>query len=131
MTLAEIRDWLRTLEAAENYYIGRLDNKKERSLGVYARPGRGAPAAAIGGRERESYGVRRVRLLLHWNRNAAETENAARRLWELLRSRTGVTVPGGGVIQYTEPAVPEPVAVGTDENGIYEYVIDMNVYYRR
>ena len=41
MTLSEIRDWLKTLGIAENCYIGRLDNKKERSLGVYGRSRKG------------------------------------------------------------------------------------------
>ena len=129
MTLAEIRDWLKTLDAAEHYYIGRLDNKKEKSLGVYSRRRGSAPVMALGGES--SYDIKGVSLLLHWNHNARETEEAALALWEQLFGRTRVDVPSGARIQYIQPNVPEPVAVGTDEGGVYEYVIELNIYHRR
>ena len=131
MQLSEIRDWLRTLDVAENYYIGRLDNKKEKSLGVYARSAGGAPVMALGGADNSSYDIKRVSLLLHWNRNAGETEEAALALWDELFGRTDIDVPSGSHIQYIQPNVPEPVAVGTDDGGVYEYVIELNIYYRR
>ena len=131
MTLSEIRDWLRTLDAAENYYTGRLDNKREKSLGVYGRSRKGAPVVALGGMGLSSYGIRAVSLLLHWNRNARETEAAARALWDELLCAAHVDLPGGGHIQCVRMNVPEPVAVGTDQDGVYEYVIEMDVYYRR
>lgn len=131
MTLAEIRDWLKTFDVAEHYYTGRLDNKQEKSLGVYSRPRSGPPVMALGGVENSSYDVKSVSLLLHWNRNARETEEAARRLWRCLFGADNVTVPSGSHIQYIQPNVPEPVAVGTDDGGIYEYVIEINIYFRR
>lgn len=131
MTLAEIRDWLKSFDVAENYYIGRLDNKKEKSLGVYSLARRGAPVTAIGGVSCSSYDVKGVSLLLHWNRNARETEQAAQKLWRALFGAAHVDVPGGSHIQYVQPNVPEPVAIGTDDGGVYEYVIEINIYFRR
>ena len=131
MTLSEIREWLKTLGVAENYYIVRLDNKKERSLGVYGRSRKGQPPVALGGMGLTSYGVRSVSLLLHWNANARETEAAARTLWDALLCAAHADLPGGGHIQCVRMNVPEPVAVGTDKGGVYEYVIEMDVYYRR
>lgn len=129
MTLAEVRDWLKTLGVAENYYIGRLDNKKEKSLGVYNLARRGTPVTALGGAS--SYDVKGVSLLLHWNKNARETETAAHFLWNKLFGAAHIDVPGGSHIQYIQPLVPEPIAIETDENGVYEYVIEINIYYRR
>ena len=131
MTLAEIRDWLKTFDVADNYYIGRLDNKKERSLGVYDLPRRGSPIMALGGVSCSSYDVKGVSLLLHWNRNARETEAAAHVLWNRIFSAAHVDVPSGSHIQYIQPLVPAPIAVDTDENGVYEYVIEILIYYRR
>ena len=131
MTLAEIRDWLKTFDVAENYHIGRLDNKREKSLGVYNLGRRGAPVMALGGPSCSSYDVKGVSLLLHWNKNARETEAAAKRLWNMLFGAAHIDVPGGSHIQYIQPNMPEPIAVGTDENGVYEYVIEINIYYRR
>lgn len=131
LVLSDVRDWVKTLNVAENYYIGRLDAKQEKSIGVYNLARRGAPVMAIGGAEQTSYDVKSVSLLLHWNRNARETEAAAHVLWNrLLRAGRAVT-PGGVTMQYIRPTVPEPIAVDTDENGVYEYVIEMDIYYRR
>ena len=132
MTLANIRDWLITLNMAENYYTNRQDNKKEKSLGVYhGRAASWRPVMAIGGMQNSSYDIMAVSLLLHWNRNARETEEAAQNLWACLFGAAHVDVPSGSHIQFIQPTVPEPVAVGTDEGGVYEYVIDINIYYRR
>ena len=35
IALKDIRDWLKSFELFDNYYIGRLDTKKKNSLGVY------------------------------------------------------------------------------------------------
>lgn len=35
MTLANVRDFLKTIINAEHFYIGRLDNKQDKSIGVY------------------------------------------------------------------------------------------------
>lgn len=131
MTLAEIRDWLKTLSVAENYYIGRLDNKKERSLGVYNLSRRTSPVMAVGGVSCSSYNVKGISLLLHWNTNARETETAAHYLWNRLFGAAHIDVPSGSHIHYIQPLVPEPIAVGTDDGGVYEYVIEILIYYRR
>lgn len=130
MTLAEIRDWLKTLKAAENYYIGRLENKKEYSIGVYEGEAAGRPVIAIGGRQNSSYDVRAVSLLLHWNRIKNESEIAARELWNKLIEVNNEDA-GENHIQYLQMTVPEPVGVGTDESRVYEYVINFKLYYRR
>lgn len=131
MTLAEIRDWLKTFDVAEHYHIGRLNNKQEKSLGVYSRPRSGAPVMALGGVELSSYDIKGVSLLLHWNKNANETERAAQKLWNCIFGKAHVDIPFGSHIQYIQPNVPEPVAVGTDDGGVYEYVIELNIYFRR
>ena len=130
MTLAEIRDWLKTFNIAENYYIGRLENKKEYSLGVYEGAAVGRPVIAIGGIQNSSYDVRAVSLLLHWNRNKNESEIAARKLWGKLIEVNDEDA-GKNHIQYLQMTVPEPVGVGTDGSGVYEYVINFKLYYRR
>ena len=128
MELADIRDYLKTLDAAEYYNIGRLNNKKEKSLGVYSRTRSGPPVHAIG--QPSSYDIKAVTLLLHWNQDARETEQAALTLWNKLLEAEQITI-GGTPVYYLQMQVPEPVAVGTDDNGVYEYVIDFNLYFRR
>ena len=72
--LADVRDWLKGFAGAENYYIGTLDSKKPKSLGVYQRKPSGEAHIAIGGLDCTSYDIKQLSLLLHWNKNARETE---------------------------------------------------------
>ena len=37
MELADIRDWIKTLGVGDYFYIGKLENKRERSIGIYQR----------------------------------------------------------------------------------------------
>ena len=43
MTLANVRDFLKTIISAEHFYIGRLDNKQDKSIGVYTLKTGGEP----------------------------------------------------------------------------------------
>ena len=130
MTLANIRDWLKTFGIAEHYYIGKLDNKKEKSLGVYQRQG-GNPHIALGGLANTKYQVKRVSILLHWNKNANETEITAQQLYDKIITLKEPPVIGNTKVYYISMQVPEPVDVGTDDAGVYERVIWMEIYYER
>lgn len=131
MTLANVRDWLKTIGLAEHYYIGKLDRKEDKSLGVYSRAGTGTPpVTALGGLDCTRTEAKRVSLLLHWNNNASETDEAAQALFEALRAAENVQI-GGHQVDYLRLMVPEPVDVGTDENGVYERVLWVDFYYER
>lgn len=131
MTLANIRDWLKTLNVAEHYYTNRLDNKLEKSLGVYNRAALGSPVMALGGAQNSSYNILPVSLLLHWNRSYPESEAAAQGLWDSIQGVSDSDIPGGQHIQFLQMTVPGPVYVSTDKDGIHEFVINFNMYYRR
>jgi hypothetical protein len=125
--IAEFRDYLTTLNVAENYYIGKIENSKEYTLGVYADSST-RRVEAIG--KDGSYGTFGFRLLLHWNKNARETEESAFELFEKIRYITGTDMTSVHV-QYLDLDYDEPINMGTDENGVYEYVITGTIYYRK
>lgn len=126
--LSDIRDWLKTVSNAEHYYIGKLDNKQDKSLGVYSLKQSGAPVRAIGADS--TYSTVSVSLLLHWSNNAKETEQEARRLFETLYNIKDVEI-NQHKIYIIELLTPEPVDVGTDDKGVYEQVIEVKFYYER
>ena len=47
--LADVKDWLKTVFEADHYYTGKLDNKKDRSIGVYQRSSYAPKRYAVGG----------------------------------------------------------------------------------
>ena len=125
--IAEFRDYLKTLNVAENYYIGKIEHSKEYSLGVYA-DRETQRVEAIG--KNGSYGTFGVRLLLHWNKNAKETETASRYLFSQIRYIENTDM-GDVHVQYLDLNYDEPIFVGTDANGVYEYVITGVIYYKK
>jgi hypothetical protein len=160
MTLSDVRDWLKRfavnteelqvdgeiycvatgtgdsepfllLALVEHYYIGKLDRKQNRSIGVYSRATTGEqPVTALGGLQCTGTAVKQISILIHWNNNARETDAAAQELFNMLLAAENIQI-GGHQVDYLRLMVPEPVDVGTDENGVYERVIWMDIYYER
>ena len=130
ITLAEVRDWIKTFNAANNYYIGKLDNKQENSIGIYQRKKIDGPRVAIGGRALASYDVKSISILIHWNKNANETEKRAQYLYNRLFEAESVVI-GETPIKMIALLQNESVDVGTDDNNVYERVIELDLYYER
>lgn len=130
MILADVREFIKRLAVndIQHYYVGKLDSKPEKALGVYSLRLSGQPVTAIGCES--TYGVIGVSLLIHYNNNATETEIAANKLYNKLRTVNDVMIKDKQIYMI-ELLVPYPVDVGTDDNGIYERVIEMKIYYER
>lgn len=125
--LAEIRDYLKTQIEADHYSIGKIDGTKDKSIGVYS-DNSFARVEAIG--RVKTYDRAGIRILLHWNKNMRETETVARTLYENLRYITDTDF-GSVHVYYLDLLYGEPVFLGTDNNGVYEYVIACVIYYER
>ena len=132
LTLNDIRGYIAGLGIADdkNVYIGKLNNKKDRSIGVYHRQGSGPPVMALGGYDHSSYDIRRISLLIHWDKDVRASEQAAYGLYEKLKNVSSLSI-GDASINCIILQVPEPVDVGTDDNGVYEYVIWLDFVYQR
>lgn len=130
--LAIFRDYLKSLDLADHYYIGKIDNAKQKTIGLYGQPGF-RRIEAIG--KASSYDVAGIRILVHWNKNAKESEEAARNIFESIRYITDAdittSVSGTVHVNYLDLLEPEPTFIGTDDNGVYEYHISARLYYRR
>lgn len=126
--LADIRDWLKQFNIAENYSIGRIDSNKDKSIGVYQRKTSIAPIRAIG--NASTYEIKPISLLIHWNKNVAETEKAAFELYKKLEAVSSLTLNNIQIYLLTL-LQSEPVSVGSDDSGVFEYVIEFDIYYER
>lgn len=128
MYLEDIRDLMKTLIVADNFYIGRLQNKKDRSIGVYSLNLENLPILCLGGEEATIYSGKAVSILIHWNNNASETEKVALQLFNKLRDLQDI-VFNNIRIYCTTMLVKEPVDVTGDDT--YERVIKLVFYYKR
>lgn len=132
ISLADIRDWIRTLNItiSENHYIGKLDNKKDKSIGVYQLQKGDSANIAIGGIDNTKIFEKSVSILIHWNTNAKETEEVALELYKKILNSRNFEISEYKV-NYIKLLVDEPIDVGTDEKNIYERVIQATFYYEK
>lgn len=132
LAIDDIRKYISGLGIAtdDNVYIGKMDGKKRKSIGVYSRPVSGMPNVALGGLDCTTYDIKPISLLVHWDKDKVAAEAAAYELFEKLRNVTSLTI-GGTHIDYLRLMVPEPQDVGTDDGGVYEYVIWLDFLYER
>lgn len=128
ITTKDFRDFIKTISDADFYYIGMLDNKPDKAIGVYSLKGSGSQPRAIG--TTSTYSTIGISLLIHWTNNADETETTARELYEKLLTVENVVI-NGHTVYMIELLVLEPIDVGTDEKGVYERVIELKIYYER
>lgn len=132
LRLSDIRQYISGLGITNdsNVYIGKLDNKKQESIGVYDRKADGPAKIALGGLSYTTYDSRPVSLLVHWNKSVSESEEAAYALYDKLLKESSLKL-GDTDVRFLVLQVPHPVSVGTDDTGVYEYVIWLDFVFQR
>lgn len=131
ITLADIRDWLKSFGLFDNYYIGRIDSKKKNSLGVYNLQDAGR-REVIGGLK--VYEKKGVSLLIHGDTNKANTEHKAWDLYNAIESvskNENILIAKEKKVFFIELLNNEPIDVNQDADSVYEYVIEMNIYFEK
>lgn len=131
IALADIRDWLKSFGLFDNYYIGRLDSKKKNSLGVYNLQDAGR-REVIGGLK--VYEKKGVSLLIHGDTNKANTERKAWDLYNAIESvskNENILIAKEKKVFFIELLNNEPIDVNQDSDSVYEYVIEMNIYFEK
>lgn len=128
MTLAEVREWLKTQTNCPNWYIGKIDGSKEQCIGLYNIAGP-APHIALGGLVNTGYAMKAISILVHWGKNADVAEQKAQEVYNCMFGKAA-TIGGKKVILF-KMRTSEPVSIGTDEKNIYEYVIETIIYHER
>lgn len=131
ITLADIRDWLKSFGLFDNCYIGRIDSKKKNSLGVYNLQDAGR-REVIGGLK--VYEKKGVSLLIHGDTNKANTERKAWDLYNAIESvskNENILIAKEKKVFFIELLNNEPIDVNQDSDSVYEYVIEMNIYFEK
>lgn len=128
MLLSDVREFLKTKIDCPQWYSGKIDGSKEQCIGLYNVQGP-APNLALGGLVNTSYSTKAISILVHWTKNCNIAEQKAQEVYNALFGQEA-TIGGKRVIKF-DMKTPEPVAVGTDSNGVFEFVIETVIYYER
>lgn len=131
ITLLDILNWLESQIKSNqtvNYYVGRTDDKQERTVSVFSADGP-MPYIALGGLPNTSYAYKGFSVLVRWGKNYNSAEIMANAIYALMFGQSA-TIGGKRVISF-DLRTPEPVGLGADEKQIYEFVIAGSIIYER
>lgn len=129
MTIVDFKDWLKTKIDCPNWFAGGLRDREEKSITIYNGQAFINPMA-IGGPQNSSYRGKGVRILVHWTKYIKDTEEKAMEVYNLLHGLSNTEINNSRVIQ-VNMRDPEPIYLGVDESGIFEYVIDLEMIIER
>ena len=126
MTTEAFKNWLKTVVASPSFTIGKLDTSKPQTICIYSGRSAGTHRPKLG--NESGYGEKTIRILIRWGTNYARAEEKAQQVYNVLSDKT-IIVDGVTVCFIRKH--PEPVSLGTDDKGVYEFSIDLNLYYER
>lgn len=128
VTLADVRDYLKSFNLFSGYFVGRIDGNKKNVLGVYDLRNRARHKTIGAGTQK--YDIKGVSLLIHGDTNKTSTEQLAIKLYEALQSAKNGEIAGRkiNIIDLQQDA---PIDVDADSNKVYEYVIEVLFYVER
>ena len=127
MTIAQVKDWLKEHIDGATWATGSLRSSAEKTIVVlngraYTNP------TAIG--QPSSYHGKGVRVLIHWNRSTIDSELKAQEVYNFLHAQPNPII-GGKKVYQIKMYDPEPVSLGPDPNGIYEFIVDAEFIIQR
>lgn len=128
ITISDFKNWLRLKIDCPNWFSGGLRTREEKAIVIYNGKAYVNPVA-IGGVQNSSYKGKGIRILIHWNKNIVESENKAQEVYDALFGQGG-TIAGKRIIKFNMRD-PEPIYLGVDSSGIYEYIIDLEIIHER
>lgn len=129
MTISDFKDWLKTKIDCPAWFAGGLRIADEKAIVIYN--GRAfINPMAIGGLQNSSYKGKGIRILVHWNKSIKDSELKAQEVYDLIHGVTNIEIADKRVIQFNMRE-PEPIYLGVDDSGIYEYVIDLEIIHER
>lgn len=131
MTTEQLKNWIKAQDAdfANCIQLGGVNGNAPHFLGVYPGNVAGRQHVAIGGPAYTTYDTMSARLILRWGKSQPEAEAKARALWGLFYALTDTDMDGAHVVCADPGASPVPIGKGAD--GVFEYVINLNITYMK
>ena len=132
MNISNIRDWFKTIDPSfslDGYIVGRLNNSIREKLIAFKRGVSTPQKKAIGGMSNTSYSSIACNTIIHWTKDAKDTDIKANDVYELLLNMENYpTIGSHKVVSFNIRNFDE---IGIDENNIHEYALDFEIVYQR
>ncbi len=124
--LAEVRDWIKTLDLFDGYWIGRLSSKRDNTLGIYSLKSSPPCRVCLGGEDYNGYDMTAVSFLVHGNKNKNDTEQLAWAFYNAVADCSDFLI-GNKTVYFVRLLHDCPIDVGSDGE-VYEYTVQAEIY---
>lgn len=126
MRLKQYKDYFKTsFNWNEGISIGKIDNNKEKAICFYNSKRTLEPITAI---DKNTYTIKPITILLRYTKNQDTAEQMAMSIYDFFNERY-FDIDNKKV--YSQHQYIEPITLGTDDNGVYEYTIELNILEER
>lgn len=123
----KVKDYLKTvISECEKWYIGKMDENQEKAIAIYSNRRQLDSISKF--KNLQSYGILPITLLLRWTKNYNLAETKANDIYELLDCSSFF------IDDYRcniDCLYDGPIDLGSDENGVYKFSIELNLLYRK
>ena len=125
-----VRDLLKqnTELGIKKFYCGKIDTKYDQSICIYSLEKEAGMNIAVGGKslttEYEDFTI-----LIRWNKNYVETEDASKRIYNFLANCNHIDFKNIN-INYVEILDNSPRDLHCGDDGIFERLFDFRIYYK-
>ena len=126
MRLKQYKDYFKTsFNWNEAISIGKIDNNKEKAICFYNSKRVLAYDARIGGNKNRSTKIKPISILLKYTKNQDSAETKAQEIYDFFNEKS-FYIDNKRI--FVKMLNDDPISLGTDENGYYEYSIELNFY---
>lgn len=126
MTLKKYRDYFKNeFGWTDSISIGKIDNNQEKALCFYNSKSSMSYQGVIGGKKNKSTNIKPITILLRYTKNQNQAEEMAKSIYEFFEERTFFIDKKRIFVQMI---YENPIDLGTDDNNVYEYSIELNFY---
>ena len=123
----KVKDYLKSvIKDCDKWYIGKMDENQEKAIAIYTN--RRNLAKISNFKNLQSYGILPITLLLRWTKNYNTAETKANDIYELLDCSSFFINDYRCNINCLYDG---PIDLGSDENGVYKFSIELNLLYRK
>ena len=126
MNLSKYRDDFKTnFKWVDAISTGKIDKNKEKAICFYNSKRVLAYDARIGGKANKSTNIKPITILLRYTKNQDSAETMAQKIYDFYNERS-FFIDNKRV--FVQMLYDEPINLSTDDNNVYEYSIELNLY---
>ena len=129
MTLKQYKDYFKeNFKWTDSISTGKIDNNQEKAICFYNSQRNSSYVGVFGGIKNKSTNIKSVTILLRYTKNQNNAETMAQQIYDFFNERFFFI---NQKRIFTQMIYSEPISLGTDENNVYEYSIELDFYEER